>query len=275
MAKQYKPTSPARRHGQVADFSDLKAGKPVKGLVKRLKKTGGRNSGGRITARHRGGGSRCLYRMVDFKRDKDDVPARVAAIEYDPGRSARIALLHYHDGEKRYILAPVGLRPGMEVISGEKVEPKPGNAMPLASIPLGLIIHNVELQPGRGAQLGRSAGAAIRLSSREGKYAHLIVPSGEIRKVNVKCRATIGQVGNTDHMNISLGKAGRNRLKGRRPHVRGSAMSPYCHPLGGGEGRTGAGRPPCSPTGKLSKGGKTRNPRKTSDKYIIRRRKKK
>ena len=259
----------------MADFSDLKAGKPVKGLVKRLKKTGGRNSGGRITARHRGGGSRCLYRMVDFKRDKDDVPARVAAIEYDPGRSARIALLHYHDGEKRYILAPVGLRPGMEVISGEKVEPKPGNAMPLASIPLGLIIHNVELQPGRGAQLGRSAGAAIRLSSREGKYAHLIVPSGEIRKVNVKCRATIGQVGNTDHMNISLGKAGRNRLKGRRPHVRGSAMSPYCHPLGGGEGRTGAGRPPCSPTGKLSKGGKTRNPRKTSDKYIIRRRKKK
>ncbi len=272
--KQYKPTSPGRRFGQVADFSELTDKRPEKRLVKRLTRTGGRNSAGRITARHRGGGRRRLYRMIDFKRNKDDVPARVAAIEYDPGRSARIALLYYHDGEKRYILAPNGLQVGMVVRSGEKVEPQVGNSMPLASIPLGLMVHNVELQPGRGGQMGRSAGVAIRLTSREGRYAHLILPSGEIRRVNVKCRATIGQVGNTDHMNVSLGKAGRTRLKGRRPHVRGSAMSPYCHPMGGGEGRTGAGRPPCSPRGVLSKGGRTRNPRKTSSKYIVRRRKK-
>lgn len=242
--------------------------------MKRLTKTGGRNANGRITARHRGGGQRRLYRIIDFRRDKDDVPARVAAIEYDPVRSANIALLHYKDGEKRYILAPIGLRIGMDVVSGQKVEPKVGNSMPVGSIPLGLMVHNVEMQPGRGGQLGRSAGAAIQLSSREGRYAHLILPSGEIRKVNVKCRATIGQVGNTDHMNVSVGKAGRNRRMGWRPYVRGSAMNPYCHPLGGGEGRTGAGRPPCSPTGVLSKGGKTRNPRKTSSKHIVRRRKK-
>jgi len=272
--KQYKPTSPARRFGQSPEFANLTGVRPEESLLVRLTRTGGRNANGRVTARHRGGGQRRLYRLIDFKRDKDNIPARVAAIEYDPGRSARIALLHYRDGEKRYILAPEGLVAGMEVMSGEKVEPRVGNAMPLASIPLGLMVHNVEMMPGRGGQLARSAGTAIQLSSREGHQAHLIMPSGELRKVNAKCRATIGQIGNTDHMNVSLGKAGRNRLKGWRSYVRGSAMNPYCHPLGGGEGRTGAGRPPCSPTGVLSKGGKTRNPRKTSNRLIMRRRKK-
>jgi large subunit ribosomal protein L2 len=272
--KQYKPTSPARRFGQGPDFANLTGDRPEEGLLVRLTRSGGRNANGRITARHRGGGQRRLYRLIDFKRDKDNIPARVATIEYDPVRSARIALLHYRDGEKRYILAPQGLEVGAEVMSGEKVEPRAGNAMPLASIPLGLMVHNVEMMPGHGGQLARSAGVAIQLSSREGHHAHLIMPSGELRKVNVKCRATIGQIGNMEHMNVSLGKAGRNRLKGWRSYVRGSAMNPYCHPLGGGEGRTGAGRPPCSPTGVLSKGGKTRNPRKTSSRLIMRRRKK-
>jgi large subunit ribosomal protein L2 len=272
--RQYKPTSPGRRFGQSYDFSNLAKKEPEEGLLVRLTRSAGRNANGRVTARHRGGGHRRLYRMIDFKRDKDNVPARVAALEYDPARSARIALLHYRDGEKRYILAPEGLGVGVEVVSGEKVEPRVGNAMPLASIPLGLMVHNVEMMPGHGGQLGRSAGTAIQLSSREGHHAFLIMPSGELRKVNVKCRATIGQIGNVDHMNVALGKAGRNRHKGWRSYVRGSAMNPYCHPLGGGEGRTGAGRPPCSPTGVLSKGGKTRNPRKTSNRLIMRRRKK-
>lgn len=272
--KQYKPTSPARRGGQGFDFANLTPKAPEESLLVRIARTGGRNANGRITSRHRGGGTRRMYRIVDFRRDKDNVPARVAAIEYDPGRSARIALLHYRDGEKRYILAPLGLEVGMEVMSGEKVEPRVGNSMPLASIPLGLMVHNVEVEPGRGGQMGRSAGTAIQLTSREGHHAHLVMPSGELRKVHVRCRATIGQIGNVEHMNVSLGKAGRNRLKGWRPYVRGSAMNPYCHPLGGGEGRTGAGRPPCSPTGKPSKGGKTRNPRKTLNSLIMRRRRK-
>ncbi|MFH1550488.1 MAG: 50S ribosomal protein L2 [Planctomycetota bacterium] len=273
--KTYKPTSPARRFGQRQDTEGLTAKRPERTLVQRLKKTAGRNNQGRITARHRGGGHRTLYRIIDFKRDKDGVPAKVAALEYDPVRSARIALLYYADGEKRYILAPLGLKAGDTVTSGEKVEPRVGNTMPLGSIPLGLTIHNVELQPGRGGKLARSAGVSIQLSSREGKYAHLILPSGEMRKVNAKCRATIGQIGNIEHQNVRVAGAGRNRWRGRRPYVRGVAQSPYCHPMGGGEGRSSGGRHPCSPTGKLAKGGKTRSPRKPGDWMIIRKRKKK
>jgi len=273
--KTYKPTSPARRFGQKQDTEGLTAKRPERTLVQRLKNTAGRNNQGRITARHRGGGHRTLYRIIDFKRDKDGVPAKVAALEYDPIRSARIALLYYADGEKRYILAPLGLKAGDTVTSGEKVEPRVGNTMPLASIPLGLTIHNVELQPGRGGKLARSAGVSIQLSSREGKYAHLILPSGEMRKVNAKCRATIGQIGNIEHQNVRVAGAGRNRWRGRRPYVRGVAQSPYCHPMGGGEGRSSGGRHPCSPTGKPAKGGKTRSPRKPGDWMIIRKRKKK
>ncbi len=273
--KTYKPTSPARRFGQRQDTEGLTAKRPERTLVQRLKKTAGRNNQGRITARHRGGGHRTLYRIIDFKRDKDGVPAKVAALEYDPVRSARIALLYYADGEKRYILAPLGLKAGDTVTSGEKVEPRVGNTMPLGSIPLGLTIHNVELQPGRGGKLARSAGVSIQLSSREGKYAHLILPSGEMRKVNAKCRATIGQIGNIEHQNVRIAGAGRNRWRGRRPYVRGVAQSPYCHPMGGGEGRSSGGRHPCSPTGKPAKGGKTRSPRKPGDWMIIRKRKKK
>jgi large subunit ribosomal protein L2 len=273
--KTYKPTSPARRFGQRQDTEGLTAKRPERTLVQRLKNTAGRNNQGRITARHRGGGHRTLYRIIDFKRDKDGVPAKVAALEYDPVRSARIALLYYADGEKRYILAPLGLKAGDTVTSGEKVEPRVGNTMPLASIPLGLTIHNVELQPGRGGKLARSAGVSIQLSSREGKYAHLILPSGEMRKVNAKCRATIGQIGNIEHQNVRIAGAGRNRWRGRRPYVRGVAQSPYCHPMGGGEGRSSGGRHPCSPTGKPAKGGKTRSPRKPGDWMIIRKRKKK
>jgi large subunit ribosomal protein L2 len=273
--RKYNPTSPGRRFGSVVDFSDLTKKKPEKSLLTPLKKSGGRNCHGHTTARFRGGGHKRKYRIIDFKRNKDGVPARVAAIEYDPNRSSRIALLHYMDGEKRYILAPNGLKVDDRVESGEQVEPKVGNTMPLKSMPLGLTVHNVELYPGRGGQLGRSAGMGIQLSAREGKYANLVLPSGEIRKVSVDCRATIGQVGNLDHQNVSMGKAGRMRWKGRRPHVRGVAMNPVCHPMGGGEGRSGGGRHPCSPTGKLSKGGRTRSSKKPSDKFIVRRRKKK
>lgn len=271
--KKYKPTSPGRRNSSVLDYSHLTKKRPEKSLVQRLKKHAGRNSHGRITSRFRGGGARRLYRIVDFRRDKDGVPARVAAIEYDPNRSADIALLHYADGEKRYILAPRGLEVGATVCSGEKVEPEVGNAMPLASIPLGLQIHNVELQPGRGGQIARSAGNVCQLLARDGDYAVVIMPSGETRKVHVRCRATIGQVGNLDYQNVRWGKAGRSRHRGRRPHNRGTSMNPVAHPMGGGEGRTGGGRHPVSPWGKPAKGGKTRKRKKHSSQFILRRRK--
>jgi len=272
--REYKPTSPGRRSGNVSTFDSVTKHRPEKALTVPLRKTGGRNQHGKITARHIGGGSRRYYRIIDFKRNKVDVPARVAAIEYDPNRSANIALLHYRDGEKRYILAPVGLRVGDEVVAGEKVEPRVGNCMPLREIPLGLQVHNIELVPGKGGQIVRSAGASAQLSAKESKYAHLILPSGEIRKVHQECRATIGQVGNLEHNSISLGKAGRRRHMGRRPHVRGVAMNPVAHPMGGGEGRSAGGRHPCSPTGVLAKGGKTRKKRALSNKLIVRRRRK-
>jgi len=273
--RKYRPTSPGRRLTSVSDFKELTRDEPEKSLLLPLKRTGGRNNLGRITARRRGGGHKRRYRLIDFRRDKDDIPATVTSIEYDPNRSVRIALLTYADGERRYILAPQGVKVGQKVISGEKVEAKPGNSMPLASIPTGLAVHNVEMYPGRGGQLVRSAGGMSQLMAKEGRYALLTLPSGELRRVPVRCRATVGQLGNEDHSLVRIGKAGRNRWKGRRPKVRGSAMSPCAHPLGGGEGRAGAGRPPCSPTGVLSKGGKTRSPRKNSNRMIVRRRKKK
>jgi len=273
--KKYKPTSPGRRFGTVLDFSGLTKKKPEKSLLRPIKKTGGRNHHGHTTSRFRGGGHKRRYRVIDFKRDKDGVPARVAAIKYDPNRSAWIALLHYADGEKRYILAPHGLKVDDRVESGEKVEPKVGNTMPLRSIPLGLTVHNVELKAGYGGQLARGAGTVIQLQAREGNFANLLLPSGEIRRVAVACRATIGQVGNLDYQHVSLGKAGRKRWLGRRPHVRGTAQNPVSHPMGGGEGRSGGGRHPCSPTGKLSKGGRTRKRQKPSNAFILRRRKRK
>ena len=269
----YKPTSAGRRNSSVLDFSHLTKGKRrEKSLTVRIKQNAGRNAHGHITSRFRGGGARKMYRKVDFLRTKDDVPAKVAAIEYDPNRSADIALLHYADGEKRYILAAKGLEVGMRVMSGEKVEPEVGNSMPLSSIPLGLQLHNVELQPGRGGQLARSAGNTCQLMARDGDYAVLILPSGEMRKVHVRCRATIGEIGNKDWQNIRWGKAGRMRYKGRRPHNRGTSMNPVAHPMGGGEGRTGGGRHPCSPTGKPAKGGRTRRRKAASNKFILRRR---
>ena len=273
--KEYKRTSNGRRNMSVVDNSDLTRKKPEKALLVRLTRNAGRNNEGKITARHRGGGARRLYRLVDFKRSKDGVPAKVVAVEYDPNRSVRLALLSYADGEKRYILAPIDLKVGDNVMSGEKAEPKSGNAMPLSAIPLGLQIHNVELTPGRGGQLVRSAGSAAILAARDGDYAQIVLPSGETRKVHVKCRATIGQLGNPDHNLIRIGKAGKNRHRGWRPYVRGTAMNPVDHPMGGGEGRTKGGRHPVSETGVLSKGGKTRNPRKVSNTFIIRRRTKK
>lgn len=272
--RKYKPTSPGRRFGSVLDFSELTTTEPEKSLLVPLPKTGGRNNLGKMTSRHMGGGAKRQYRIIDFKRDKDNVPAKVASIEYDPNRSAWIALLHYKDGEKRYILAPLGLKVGDTVISGEKAEPKVGNAMPLKNIPLGVDVHNVELEIGKGGQLARSAGSMVRVLAKEGGYVHLVLPSGEIRKVHENCRATIGQIGNLDHINVSLGKAGRRRHMGIRPHVRGVAMNPVAHPMGGGEGRAHGGRPPCSPTGVLAKGGKTRKKRALSNKYILRRRQK-
>lgn len=272
---KYKPTSPGRRGATALRDPDLTGGKPEKSLLVKLKKHSGRNSSGRITSHRRGGGHKRKYRMIDFRRRHDGVPAKVAEVQYDPNRTANIALLHYADGKKAYILAPLGLKQGATVMSGPKAEPKLGNCMTLAQMPLGSVIHAVELVPGRGAVLGRSAGTAIRLSAREAEYATLILPSGELRRVHVECRATLGQVGNIDHGLVKLGKAGRNRWKGRRPKVRGTAMSPYAHPMGGGEGRTAGGRHPVSPWGKLSKGGKTRNPRKNTSSMIIRTRKKK
>ncbi|QDU85790.1 50S ribosomal protein L2 [Planctomycetes bacterium Pla163] len=272
--KSYRPTSPGRRHGNVLDFSDLSKVKPQKSLLRPLKKTGGRNNTGRITSRRRGGGHKRRYRLIDWKRDKDGVPGTVRTLEYDPNRSANIALVVYADGEKRYILAPVGLTVGMPIQSGTGSEPHPGNAMTLADIPIGQTIHNIELQPGRGGQICRSAGSAAQLQARDGNYAIISLPSGELRRVHVRCRATIGRVGNTDHQNVKLGKAGRKRHMGRRPEVRGTAMNPVDHPMGGGEGRTAGGRHPCSPTAVLSKGGRTRRRNHPSDKFIVRRRKK-
>jgi len=270
----YKPVSKGRRFSSVSDFAEItdRRKKPEETLlVKQLRKSG-RNNQGFITVRHRGGGHKKHYRLIDFKRDKDNVPAKVAAIEYDPNRSARIALLHYADGEKRYILAPDGLKAGETIMSGPEVEPRPGNCLPLNKIPTGLNVHNVEMQPGRGGQMCRSAGAYATLTAREGRWAQLTLPSGEIRRIPAECRATVGMIGNLDHMNIRLGKAGRRRWMGWRPSVRGTAMNPVDHPLGGGEGRTKGGRHPCGPTGVLAKGGKTRRRRKPSNKAIIRRR---
>ena len=268
--RNYRPTSAGRRTGSVSDFADITKTSPEKALTRPKNRTGGRNQRGRITSRHRGGGAKRKYRIIDFKRDKDGIPGRVAAIEYDPNRSCRIALLHYADGEKRYIPASKNMAVGQVLVSGERVEPLEGNSLPLAAVPLGLYVHNVELRAGSGGQLVRSAGGMAQLAAREGAYATLALPSGEVRKVHVRCRATVGQVGNIDHNLVRLGKAGRMRHKGRRPEVRGSAMSPYAHPHGGGEGRAGEGRKPSSPWGKLAKGGKTRNPRKLSGQLIIR-----
>ncbi len=269
--REYKPTSPGRRGATVQDFSDITKKKPEKKLTRTRRKTGGRNNVGRMTMRRIGGGNRVRYRVIDFRRDKDDVPGKVEAIEYDPNRSCRIALILYRDGERRYILAPKGLEVGEEIVSGAKVEPRVGNCMPLRSIPTGQVLHNVELTPGRGGQLARSAGTFVQLLAKEGNYADVLLPSGEIRKIHVSCRATIGHVGNSDWVNVSLGKAGRRRWLGGRPRVRGKAMNPISHPCGGGEGRSGPGRPPCNWKGtQLAKGGKTRRSKNTSNRFILR-----
>ncbi|NMB01603.1 MAG: 50S ribosomal protein L2 [Firmicutes bacterium] len=271
--KKYKPTTPGRRNMTGYTFEEITKKEPEKSLLVSLKSTGGRNAEGRITARHRGGGHKRKYRIIDFKRNKDGVPAKVAAIEYDPNRSARIALLHYLDGEKRYILAPVGLNVGDMVESGPDADIKPGNALPIANIPVGSVIHNIELQPGKGGQMVRSAGGAAQLMAKEGAYGTVRLPSGEFRMVLQTCRATIGQVGNVEHENMVIGKAGRSRKLGKRPHVRGVAMNPVDHPHGGGEGRAPVGRPgPVTPWGKPALGARTRK-KKASDRLIVRRRK--
>ncbi len=270
--KQYKPTSAGRRFLVNVDSSDITRKRPEKSLLRPLKKTGGRNFQGIITHHNRAGGHKRRYRVIDWRRDKDGVPGRVASIEYDPNRSARIALLHYADGEKRYILAPAGLAVGDTVTSGERVEPRVGNAMELRYIPLGMPVHNVELQPGRGGQMARGAGTSATVTAREQRYVQVTLPSGEVRRILGRCRATIGELSNPDHKNISLGKAGRSRWLGRRPHVRGTAKNPVDHPMGGGEGRTKGGRHPVSATGKLAKGGKTRPRNKPSNAFIVRRR---
>ncbi|WP_062305137.1 50S ribosomal protein L2 [Alicyclobacillus sendaiensis] len=271
--KKYRPTSPGRRFMSVSTFEEITTDTPERSLLVPLKKKAGRNNQGRITVRHRGGGHKRMYRIIDFKRNKDGVPAKVATIEYDPNRSARIALLHYLDGEKRYIIAPHGLKVGDVVMSGEDVDIRVGNALPLRSIPVGTIIHNIELYPGHGGQLARAAGASAQLMAKEGDYAQVRLSSGEVRKILLSCRATIGQVGNLDHENITLGKAGRSRWLGRRPTVRGSAMNPVDHPHGGGEGKAPIGRKsPMSPWGKPTLGKKTRKKNHPTDKYIVRRR---
>ena len=269
--KKYKPTSPARRFATFMDTSDLTKKDPEKSLIEVRKKNSGRNNNGHITTRHKGGGYRRQYRIVDFKRLKDAIPAKVAAIEYDPNRSARLALLHYKDGEKRYILAPLGLAVGDVVESGEKADIKTGNALPIASIPLGSVIHNIELRPGQGGKLVRSAGGAAQLMAKEGEYAQVRMPSGEVRKIQVLCRATIGQLGNVDHENEVVGKAGRQRHRGKRPSVRGIAMNPVDHPHGGGEARSTSGRPPTTPWGQMTMGKKTRRNKRTT-KMIVRKR---
>ena len=273
--KFYKPTTPGRRDASVSDFAEItdRHKKPEKTLLVPYKKKGGRNNQGKVTARHRGGGHKRMYRIIDFKRLRDGIPARVKSIEYDPNRSARIALLHYVDGVKAYILAPEGLKAGAVVESGPQAEPKLGNCLPLSAIPAGTTIHNIEMQPGRGGQLCRSAGTAAVINAREGDWAQITLPSGEVRRVPSSCRATIGAIGNSEHSKIVLGKAGRKRWMGWRPRVRGTEMNPVAHPMGGGEGRNSGGRHPCSPTGKLAKGGRTRKRRKSSSAAIIRRRK--
>jgi large subunit ribosomal protein L2 len=272
--KSYKPTSPSRRNMTVSDFAEITRSAPEKSLTKGKKATGGRNNAGRITTRFRGAGNKRRYRMIDFMRSKDGIPATVKSIEYDPNRTANIALLFYADGEKAYILAPIGLKVGDTVMNGAKAELKPGNCLKLKDIPVGLSVHNIEMQAGCGAKLVRSAGQSAVLRAKEDKYARIKLPSGEVRLINVECRATIGQVGNVEHMNLSMGKAGKKRYQGKRPHVRGVAMNPVDHPMGGGEGKTSGGGHPVSPWGVPAKGKKTRNRRKASNKFIIERRKK-
>ncbi|HMR08584.1 MAG TPA: 50S ribosomal protein L2 [Polyangiaceae bacterium] len=268
----FKPTSAGRRFQTCSDFSEVTTRLPERSLVEKQSKTGGRNHFGRITSRFRGGGHKQRYRVIDFRRNKIGVPAKVAHIEYDPNRTARIALLHYADGEKRYILAPDGLKQGDTVISSRNADIRPGNSLPLDAIPAGTMVHNVELRLGKGGQLVRSAGVAAQLMAKDGTYAQVKLPSGEVRRVHIKCRATVGQVSNLDHQNVKLGKAGRKRWLGRRPHQRGVSMNPVDHPMGGGEGRTSGGRHPCSPWGQLAKGLKTRNNKRT-DSMIVKNRK--
>lgn len=270
----YKPVTPGRRGASVSDFAEItdRKKRPEKSLTVRAKKKGGRNNQGKITAKHRGGGHKRLYRIIDFKRSKDGVVGNVTHIEYDPNRSSRIALVQYEDGEKRYILAAEGMKAGDRIESGDSVEPNVGNCMPLSAIPLGTAVHNIEMQPGRGGQLCRSAGTSATLNARDGRWAQITLPSGEVRRIPATCRATIGVIGNSEHSSIVIGKAGRNRWKGRRPHTRGTAMNPVAHPMGGGEGRNSGGRHPCSAQGRPAKGGKTRDRKKASSKAIVRRR---
>ena len=272
--KKYKPTSAGRRFMTTMDFSDLSDKKPEKALIEVKKKHSGRNNNGHITVRHKGGGWRKQYRIIDFKRGKDGIPAKIAAIEYDPNRSARIALLNYRDGEKRYILAPLGVKVGDVVESGPKADIKTGNALPIANIPLGTVLHNIELRPGEGGKLVRSAGGSAQLMAKEGEYAQVRMPSGEVRKILIVCRATIGQLGNVDHENEVVGKAGRKRHRGIRPSVRGIAMNPVDHPHGGGEARSTSGRPPTTPWGQMTMGKKTRRNKRTAS-MIVRKRNKK
>jgi large subunit ribosomal protein L2 len=272
--KKYKPVTPGTRFRTNASFEEVTKSTPEKSLTVSLRKSGGRNNLGRITTRFRGGGHKRRYRIIDFKRDKNGVPSKVFSIEYDPNRSARIALLHYADGEKRYILAPIGLKVGDKVVSGSGSDITAGNALPLSEMPLGSFVHNVEMKPGKGGQLGRSAGTALQLMAKEGNYAQLRMPSGEVRMVRIECMATYGQVGNAENENISLGKAGRTRWLGRRSRVRGVAMNPVDHPMGGGEGKTSGGGHPVSPWGQKSKGLKTRKRKNLSNRLIIKRRKK-
>lgn len=272
--KKYKPTTPSRRHMATSAFDTITKSTPERSLLRPKKSSGGRNSSGRLTTRHKGGGHKRRYRVIDFKRNKFGIPAKVASIEYDPNRSARIALLNYADGEKRYIIAPAGLEVGSTLMSGPGAEPTVGNALPLAEIPLGMTVHNIELEPGCGAQIARSAGTGAQLMSREAGLANLKMPSGEIRRIRTQCMATIGRVGNVDHENIVSGKAGRKRWLGIRPTVRGVAMNPVDHPMGGGEGRTSGGGHPTSPWGTLAKGKRTRKNKKASTQFIVERRKK-
>jgi large subunit ribosomal protein L2 len=273
--RKLKPTSAGVRFQTISDFHEVSKTTPEKSLLVSISRKGGRNNNGRITAKRRGGGHRKLYRVIDFKRNKDGISAKVTGIEYDPNRSAHIALLTYIDGEKRYIIAPKGLKAGDKVMSGPDAEVRSGNCLPLEKIPEGTLIHNVEMRPGKGAQIARSAGASVQLMAKEGQYANIKLDSGEVRLVEVKCRATVGTVGNTDHENVSIGKAGRSRWLGKRPRVRAVAMNPVDHPMGGGEGRSSGGRHPCSPWGTPAKGYKTRKVKKPSSKYILSRKKKK
>jgi large subunit ribosomal protein L2 len=273
--RKLNPTSAGVRFQTISDFHEVTKATPEKSLLVSISRKGGRNNNGRITAKRRGGGHRKLYRVIDFKRNKDGIPAKVTGIEYDPNRSSHIALLTYADGEKRYIIAPKELKDGDKVMSGPDAEVRPGNSLPLEKIPEGTLIHNIELRPGKGGQIARSAGASVQLMAKEGRYANIKLSSGEVRLVEVKCRATVGTVGNTDHENVSIGKAGRNRWLGKRPRVRAVAMNPVDHPMGGGEGRSSGGRHPCSPWGTPAKGYKTRKVKKPSSKYILSRKKKK